>query len=153
RRRSARHFCVLSLKGESPVARFIRRLGRWGVWLVLPVALLLLRPAPAAAYIEIDYSIDNGPRQFGAVSPTGTSVSFNASHLGGFFDVAMTFASSNSPGDPTIAYIQQSNTWISADYSSGQHTLTIYASSTDFTAPTTPPPLKLSAASSTNLLN
>jgi len=131
------------------MARFIRCLGKWGVGLILAIAVLMLRPAPASAYIEIDYSIDGGARTYGN-SSSGALVGFAQTNLGGLFDLSTSFAWSNTPGSPFQAYIDQSDTWITTDYTTGQHTLTIYVSATGFTSPSSPPPVNLGITSTTD---
>jgi MYXO-CTERM domain-containing protein len=112
------------------------------------VAVALGAPRPAHAYIEIDYSIDNGGRTFGASSNTGF-VTFSGSGLGGFFDVLFTIGTTNTPGGQQ-ALITQSNNSVSTDYTdvNTSHTLHIYVSSTGFTQPQSPPPTSLGNASS-----
>jgi hypothetical protein len=95
--------------------------------------------------VEIDYSIDGGPRTF-AASGSGTVVWQN-SNLVGLFNVLVSVGTSNSPGGQQ-ALVTQSNNAISTLYSSGTHTLTVYVSSAGFTSPQSPPPTVLGNASS-----
>jgi hypothetical protein len=114
----------------------------------LVVAGVLGITKPAAAGIEIDYSIDSGSRTFGN-SSSGSSVTFTSTDVGGkgLFSVDISVGTTNTPGG-AFALVTQSNNTVATLYSSGSHTLHIYVSSTGFTSPQSPPPAILGNASS-----
>jgi hypothetical protein len=113
----------------------------------LVAAGLLGITKPAAAGIEIDYSIDGGARTFGN-SSAGSSVTYSNTSLGGLFNVTFSIGSTNTPGTGTLATETQGNNLVSTLYTTGSHTLHIYVSSTDFTSPQSPPPTILGNTSS-----
>jgi hypothetical protein len=114
---------------------------------VLAGVVILGAPRPAHAYIEIDYAIDGGAKQFGASSTT-SAVTWSNSSVGGDFNVLFTIGTTNTPGG-TQALVTQSNNAVSTLYSSGTHTLKVYVSSTGFTAPSIPSEILGTASSIT----
>jgi hypothetical protein len=101
--------------------------------LLLGAALFGSGPPARAGYVEIDYSIDGGPRQVAASSTTGVAT-WTDNSVGGLFSVIMSFGTSNSPGG-TTALVTQSNNYVNTLYTSGSHTLSVYVSSTGFNLP------------------
>jgi hypothetical protein len=119
----------------------------------LAVVGLLGAASPAAATIEVDYSIDGGARTFGAASATNTVI-WTQTGLGGLFDVTLSFNTSNAPGTPQLATVtgSQNQVFTTATYS-GEHHLTFFISANGFTSPQSPPPTQLSVAATTLLAN
>lgn len=101
-------------------------------------ALALALAAPLAqAAIEIDYQIDGGPIQTCGVNPVSAGPVVCNTVTGTGFTIQEISASSNSPG--TAALSQQFGSTLSISTTMAIASLTIYMSSQDFTAPTTPP--------------
>lgn len=109
---------------------------------LLAVAVLLSH-AQAKANFVIEYQIDtnspvtavNSPSNLGGSSFTGIDGDISFLNLSG---------GSNSPGSPTIARELTSSLDI-ANNGTGQHTVTIWITSQDFTSPTAPPALLFSS--------
>jgi hypothetical protein len=121
--------------------------------LLTSAALLGLAPPAGAGQFQIDYSIDGGPLvkapgQVTVATASGSQVVWSDSNVGGLFSVALTFATSNSPGVAGTALVTQSNNSISTLYTSGTHSLSIYVSATGFASSPGSSPDILSTASS-----
>jgi len=114
----------------------MRRLLRFPIAAILTTIGVIAVPQPACANLVIELSTDGTHWSTVASAASGTVTSYDSANYHGF-NISVLSDDSNSPGTPTMAYLEGSAVHV-ANTNSGTATLYIELSVTGFTTPTNP---------------
>jgi len=126
----------------------------------LVVAAALGAPSPARADFQLAFQeagVNGGaltvvPALVQA-GPNPGETTLVASGTYGDFNYSFTIAYTNTPGTSALANVQVTNSLITNKDSGNSHTIDVWVSASDFTAPNSPPPVVLTGSNSGTIAN